>query len=136
MSKEPQFRSATDAEASLPQSTDASTAKDNVGPTDDLADPKEVSAGDSAGWHELLEETQQATLDPKMAEVLVNFVRAFPDQEELTLEATAQLVTLILRMKFSRRKLPPECAAWIAEVLYYDPTSHQRVEKLWQLARG
>lgn len=101
----------------------ASTGGDNTPPAQDPA------------WEEMLETTQQATSDPQMAEVLRNFVRSFPDNFELNLEAIVQMVRLILRRKFGNRKLPPDCATWIAEVLYYDPTSHQRVKTLWNLAR-
>jgi Trp operon repressor len=103
------------------------------------AAPVDSAPADSSpeleAWGELLEETQQATTDPQTAVILRNFVRSFPDEAELSLDRVVQLVRLILRQKFSQRKLPAECATWIAEVLYYDPTSHQRVKTLWNLAR-
>ncbi len=98
-------------------------------------DINHIPPAQDPAWEDILEKTQQATADPQMADVFRNFVRSFPDNTELNLEAVVQLVRLILRRKFGNRKLPPECATWIAEVLYYDPTSHQRVKTLWNLAR-
>lgn len=133
MSKDPQFRPTAPADdsGSGPLEMQAGAADNRPAGAE-----SDSSAASQSGWHELLEETQHATADPKMVELLRNFVRSIPEQKMLTLDTTTQMVTLILRWKFSQRKVPPECAAWIAEVLYYDPTSHQRVEKLWNLARG
>ena len=83
---------------------------------------------------EVLRQTQESQERDELFKLLVKFCSIHADRHEMTEELMEDIVKMILTHRFPNDELPYGCSQWIAEILFHDPASRERVETVWQQA--